>query len=307
MNSPAPAEFARPPARWVILATCALVIVPNVVLEWEREPARWRAAAAQNLLEDGHYDAAVQELDQALQRYPASNSTLAQRVQTRLLWARQDRPWRRAADEPPITSEQRSTLLQAALEDVRELISRNPHIQYLELCSQILLEMGDGAGAVAQVKRIEKRPSRLAPDELLNLGAYIRACARIELPAALEKVDEALGYHPTVSSPRTMYLDTRGFIRHLLGQNEEALDDMNEAVEAFRKREYANWDREKYLKQLNDVRVVDRVDLQARESMATFLYHRMIVLRALGEDEAAAEDLEEIENLLPGYDGRELR
>lgn len=62
--------------------------------------------------------------------------------------------------------------------------------------------------------------------EALNHRAYIRALVGRDLPAALADVERAL----TADAESPEFLDTRGFLLHLLGRQHEAIDDLNRAI-----------------------------------------------------------------------------
>jgi tetratricopeptide (TPR) repeat protein len=117
---------------------------------------------------------------------------------------------------------------------------------------------------------------------LLNQRAYIRALANAgkdELEAGLKDIERALA----MTRENAAYIDTRGYLLHLLGRNDEALRDMNRAIDltgAVR------------LYRANEA---DRL----REDLAVMCYHRGLVYDALGMKDKAIEDFQMADEL--GY------
>ena len=97
----------------------------------------------------------------------------------------------------------------------------------------------------------------------LNNRAYMRALARTDLPAALEDVEQALA----IEGPSPVYLDTRGYLRHLTGDHAAALEDMDAAI--------------------GDPAFADRVE----DDRGELYFHRALIRRALGDAAGFREDL----------------
>ncbi|MEX2138962.1 MAG: hypothetical protein WD894_06850 [Pirellulales bacterium] len=115
---------------------------------------------------------------------------------------------------------------------------------------------------------------------LLNQRAYIRALANAEkqdkqeLEAGLQDVERALSLEPD----KPAFLDTKGYLLHLLGRNTEAETEMNRAIEltaALNQHGYA----------ADDAR-------QLREDLAVMHYHRGLIHDALGRKDKAIEDFQ---------------
>lgn len=66
--------------------------------------------------------------------------------------------------------------------------------------------------------------------ELLNNRAYARALAQLDLEEALDDIENALATDPENES----YIDTRGYLHYLLGDQKKALTDINQAMEMLR-------------------------------------------------------------------------
>ena len=136
---------------------------------------------------------------------------------------------------------------------------------------------------------------------VLNSRAYNRALAGEELTGALDDVGEALlllGDEPPMfigvrdwKEYRAMYLDTRGYVLHLLERRKEALADFDEAIAI--------------VDELDDATPVDGLEarMQRRqydEHRAVMKYHRADVLETLGRTQEA--ERERAAALRLGYD-----
>jgi tetratricopeptide (TPR) repeat protein len=141
----------------------------------------------------------------------------------------------------------------------------------------------------------------------LNQIAYARALAGRDLEQGLTEVEEAL---QTLrgSKPRAMlasreernryqgslsaYLDTRGYLRHLTGKHEEALDDLKEALAIMEEI------RSQYT---TEPRGEAAAELQALDhSRGVMFQHRGLVLEKLGRTEEAQQDFARAKEL--GFD-----
>lgn len=119
--------------------------------------------------------------------------------------------------------------------------------------------------------------------EALNHRAYIRALVGKELPKALEDIENALlvqDDHPVE------FLDTRGFILHLLGRQQEAVDQLNLAIDGMKTQR-----RQASLL----ARQVDEIELARRlrwfdHSLAVMHHHRGLACREIGLDAQAQQD-----------------
>lgn len=123
--------------------------------------------------------------------------------------------------------------------------------------------------------------------ELLNHRAYIRALANLnreELEAGLKDIELALEIE--VLDPAA-FIDTRAYLLHLLGRNEEALAEMNKAIDQTLHRRAMAGRRSREIERAN-------------EDLAVMYHHRGLIHRALKNEKAAAEDLSEADRL--GYD-----
>ena len=298
----------RPSAVGVILLTCAIAIVPSVILEWNREPARWLAARAANDASDHAFQKAEEQLDLAIERDPDNLRFYLQRASSALMWVNFARPWRRQEGELPPSEEKTQQLLEQASKDIARVLEVFPTQRVRTLCSEINLRLGNGEAAVQQWAEAAKSPPEIRPEMLLNQYAYMRACANLELEQGLEQANSALDFLPDASETRTAVIDTRGYLYYRLERYEDALKDINEAVEGYRKQTFDPWNEKRRgmaAAQLNDRDLMDR-DIAMNEAYGTLIYHRMLVHEAMGAAEAAEADLDKLKELLPGYDGHEL-
>jgi tetratricopeptide (TPR) repeat protein len=110
----------------------------------------------------------------------------------------------------------------------------------------------------------------------LNQRAYIRALANTskeELEAGLKDVEEAIAME---RDDNAAFIDTRGYLLHLLGRHKEALVDIKRAIEltkGSRERAY----------RFNDAQ-------ELKENLAVMHHHRALIHDALGNKDEAIED-----------------
>lgn len=121
--------------------------------------------------------------------------------------------------------------------------------------------------------------------EALNHRAYIRALVGRDLSEALADIDAALAVR---DDEPVEFLDTRGFVLHLLGRQQEAIDQLNLAIDGMQ--------RERRQALLLAERV-DRVQLARRlrwldHSLAVMHHHRALACQAIGLDDQAEQDFE---------------
>lgn len=121
--------------------------------------------------------------------------------------------------------------------------------------------------------------------EALNHRAYIRGLVGRDLSEALVDIDAALAVR---DDEPVEFLDTRGFILHLLGRQQDAIDQLNLAIDGMQ--------RERRQAMLLAERV-DRVQLARRlrwldHSLAVMHHHRALACRAIGLEAQAEQDFE---------------
>jgi tetratricopeptide (TPR) repeat protein len=140
-------------------------------------------------------------------------------------------------------------------------------IQPLRVRALIHVVNANADAALADAGMVVELASRGDPDAL-NHRAYIRALVGRELPAALA--------------------DTRGYILHLLDRQQEAIDQLNLAIDSMQqsRRQLA----------LLAGRI-DPVELARRQraldhGLAVMFHHRGLACRAIGLEQQARQDLE---------------
>jgi tetratricopeptide (TPR) repeat protein len=121
--------------------------------------------------------------------------------------------------------------------------------------------------------------------ELLNNRAYIRALGNLdrkELEAGLDDIQRAMA----MVRRNPEYIDTRGYLYHLLGKQDEALKDLNHAIALTMR----NKD------ELNSAQDDERF----AHNLAVMHYHRALVHQASGKTKEANADMDLAKKL--GYD-----
>lgn len=148
--------------------------------------------------------------------------------------------------------------------------------------AHVVLDEADAA--IADAHAAVEMAARDAPDAL-NHRAYIRALLGRELPQALDDIDRALAGDD--EGPPEL-LDTRGFILHLLGRHQEAIDLFNVAIDESQR-------------QRRQVAMLsgraDPVEIAYRlrsldHGLAVMHQHRGLACGAAGLDRQAAQDLQ---------------
>jgi len=278
------------PARFYWLLLFA-VIVPMALPQIPREVGRWQLAAALNLRSKGEKDAAYDKLANAMKWFPNSPELFLQRAEWRLEDGQRDE----------------------ALADCDKMLETGKdRVDWLIRHAQLLQEMGEFAQAVDDWKKILEFSQRSGIPSLklaLNGLAYAQALAEVELDDALKYVNESLEltqHDPELEKKPQLLADnvaavrdTRGLILHLCGDNEAALEDLDNAVkdvDASLRRDIPAATKlgrvpsgfvkaaRSYPKTMTGEKQDDA------HNVAVFHYHRALILQALGrDDEAQAE------------------
>jgi tetratricopeptide (TPR) repeat protein len=139
--------------------------------------------------------------------------------------------------------------------------------------------------AAVEAAELAVRLSGPGDPEALNHRAYIRALVGRDLSDALTDIDAALAVR---DDEPVEFLDTRGFVLHLLGRQQEAIDQLNLAIDGMQ--------RERRQAMLLAERV-DRVQLARRlrwldHSLAVMHHHRGLACQAIGLEDQAEQDFE---------------
>jgi tetratricopeptide (TPR) repeat protein len=295
-----------PPLRWWqnrgtrvgILAAGAVVFLALALWPVARGVSRmvmagwWHGQAETHALA-GNFKQAVADMDQAITNAPNNLNFYAERARFRL----------EAGD------------FAGSLADYEHIIKANPsYAEAYAYRSRVAQRQGRYTDAVADLTKALELSTASEP-EPWNNRAYGRALAKVELPEALTDAERALKllklHKPKVPDSaknaellradydrtEASYLDTRGFVQHLLGNQDQALADLNRALDLHkncRKVFVAAAEKaEVPAPQLVLLRKeFDRVD-------AVMLHHRGLVQQALGHEKEADADLQWAEEL--GY------
>jgi tetratricopeptide (TPR) repeat protein len=290
-NSPFP-QFGPAPAprrnlRRLIWLALVAALVGWGLTQAPREYGRWRLAAAVKLRGENKKEEAYQALSDAMARFPDNPKLLLTRAQ----WRLEDGQEKEALED---------------CDKAIELAKDDPIA--LQMRGTMLLNAGHFERAIDDLKKVERdsRRSGYPPrDLILNELAYAQALGKIELDEALNRVNRAIEIE---SDPKTAAeysradiagklantLDTRGFILHRLGRNEQALGDMDESLTRLEEARHLTG---KETDVLDEVRKAGREKLPKEladyaRNTAVIHYHRSLVLSALGRDDEAKKDWE---------------
>jgi tetratricopeptide (TPR) repeat protein len=241
-------------------APAVMPLVREAVITWSLERAVGREAR-------GQVSAAVAELGRAVDWCP-DNAMLRCRL---LCW----RAMLRIENRDP-----RGALADAAAGLVAAPTSTQPH--RVRALAYVMLDEPDEAIAASESA---VQAAGAGNPEALNHRAYIRALVGRDLPAALADIDTALGGSDGAAAE---LLDTRGFILHLLGRHQEAIDQLNLAIDGAVQQQ-------RRLAALVGRADTDEVASRLRSldhGLAVMHQHRGLACRAAGLERQARQDLE---------------
>lgn len=281
------AQFVEPepPSRpkkttWAGILTIGVfvgLLFGPVLYTWlPAEIARWHHAAAKEQRVDGDLDGALQSIDRAIAQFPERDDLRVQRVS-----------WLREKGE-----------YATALEECNQLVDKAPQdVDALLLRSQILQNLGRFNEAVEDNESAVEMSPEARPNvrgTLLNGLAYSRALAKSRLGDALDEIEQSIA----IIGEDPALLDTRGFIRYLRGEYDEARKDLDRSVSSIETLHAA------LTKAYNgeELGLPDRRDgklelERAAQSVAVIRYHRLLVLTALGDDDGAEADRQRVQEL----------
>lgn len=170
-----------------------------------------------------------------------------------------------------------------ALEDATLAATLSPTSpQPLRVRALVNVVLGEADAALADAELVVDIAAPGDP-EALNHRAYIRALVGRDLPAALADIDAAIGTQREASPE---LLDTRGFVLHLLGRTQEAIDQLNLAIDGMQQNR-------RQLALLAGR--IDRTELARRlrsldHGLAVMLHHRALACEKAGLEEQAKQD-----------------
>jgi tetratricopeptide (TPR) repeat protein len=195
----------------LFLLLLVVVVGPCAAVQAPREVGRWKLAAAVKLRSTGNKREAYAKLGETMRWFPDNPWLYFQRAQWRLDDGQRE---------------------EALADADRALELGGQELVWLQLHAQFLWSAGEFGRAVADWKQIDaqsQRTGRPARHEALNGLAYAQALAKVELNEALENANRALDLAPDNAA----ILDTRGYVLHLLGRHEEALADLDAAIQGM--------------------------------------------------------------------------
>ena len=121
--------------------------------------------------------------------------------------------------------------------------------------------------------------------EAVNLRSYVRGLVEREISEGLADIE---GVMAAMVAPPAEFLDTRGFLRHLAGRQQEALADLQEAIDLTQQRRQQITRLAGRMEQLELLQALRSLD----HAMAVMFQHRGLVFEALGAAEQARADFE---------------
>jgi tetratricopeptide (TPR) repeat protein len=157
----------------------------------------------------------------------------------------------------------------------------------------VFVRLGRGREAIDDATQAVKlRPT----PRYYNSRAYIRAIAKTELFEGLADVDRAIVEVGQDSREYATFLDTRGYLLHLLDRNDDALKDLNQAIEI------TDQQKRRLLQQQFrfDMRRLQYELKQMDGDLAVMYHHRGLVQEKLGNPQDARDDL--LRGAQLGYD-----
>lgn len=271
---------SHPAWRWVLrggllLAGIVAVALLGLAANGTKGLANFWLARAYGRYVEGDLPGAIEQLDEGLAWFPDDSMLVFTRAQFR----------------------RQNNDLEGSLSDSNRLIEMAPDFAngYTER-AQVYLRQKRYPQAIADLEMARNlRPTGEA--EALNGLAYGRAIAGTDLEQGLAEVQQAIDQ--SADSPMLFtYLDTRGYLYHLLKRDDEALADLNRAIELGEK------DRDSAAAEMKAKGVSEtqarRLTELLNQSLAVMYHHRGEVNQALGHNEQAEFDLRRADEL--GYD-----
>lgn len=223
----------------------------------------WYRAQSQQAYDEGNYQAAIAALDSALEWSPDDLALVYDRGRIRCV-----------AGE-----------LTAGLGDINHVIKENPTFGPAYLARANIYErQGKHREAIDDCNTAVREMSAGDP-VALNGRAYIRALANLELREGLTDVEQALRDEPD----NFMCLDTRGYLKHRLGDNAGAVADLDRALDLMRARLARELEAAKTLE--IEPAVIEHLRKEYREHEAVLLHHRGLAHEQLKHADQAKADL----------------
>jgi tetratricopeptide (TPR) repeat protein len=190
----------------------------------------------------------------------------------------------------------------AALKDCDFVLKENPSAAEAYLIrAQVRHMLRDYRGAVADYTEVRKWLSETEFGSL-NERAYARALGKFELTEALEDAQKAVQglaeVEPPAKAPTqarleweegmAAYLDTRGYIFHLLGEQEKGLADLDRALDLMSN--FAKYALDPANTSGRKPGAAARLQANIHQTLGTLHHHRGLIYEALGKTTEAEAD-----------------
>jgi tetratricopeptide (TPR) repeat protein len=201
--------FSKLSTRLAVIFMCCLVIFPTAKAILESQLSARYVLSALEQLEAGEFDSSRKSLETAV-AWSDKIATSDELLQLQLYyWVLGGEPEKAIAEVTKAKGLERFDLANSAY----TLFFSIRDFQNALTCTKVLLEHPD-----------------LSTVEKLNLTAYVRSLAKVELDQALLDIETAVKVD---NSPSVV--DTKAWVLHGLGRNEEALTVINDAIERAEK------------------------------------------------------------------------
>jgi len=170
-----------------------------------------------------------------------------------------------------------------ALEDIREAAALAPLAsQPLRIRAVVYVVLGQPDKALAAADRAAELAGADAAAGL-NHRAYIRGLVSRDLDAALADIEQVVAGE---DEPPPAFVDTHGFLLHLVGRHQEAIDQLNRAIAGMQE-ERRSFSR-RFGRSGSTAAAVRLREID--QSLAVMHHHRSLACRAAGLEGQADQD-----------------
>lgn len=171
---------------------------------------------------------------------------------------------------------------QGALDDVREATALAPLAsQPLRIQAVVYVVLGQADDAVAAADRAAELAGADAA-AAVNHRAYIRGLVSRDLDAALADIEQVVAGEDAPPA----FIDTHGFLLHLVGRHQEAIDQLNLAIDGMREERRAFARRFGHSGSTAAAVRLREID----QALAVMYHHRSLACEAIGLAGQAEQD-----------------
>ncbi len=270
-----------------------LVFLPKIISAGRETLSRWLINRAQQKYAGGNLPGALSDLDRAISWNPDSWEAYRFRGAVRS----QNKDLNGSLEDYTKTIDILEGRKDAAPRKRRAFERAFFLTQVYADRSWVNARLSNGAAAISDITVAINAAGR--PDSraiYFNTRAYIRALVHLELKEGLSDIETALSIDNNQDNAE--FLDTRGYLLHLLDRNEEALKDLDRAIKMTQQRADGI-----VLRQNPFVRrdpMLSRMESEENDhSLAVMYHHRGLIHKKLGNDVQAESDLKHGDEL--GY------